>query len=88
VELSSPGIVVLTDVHYPGWQVWIDADEAELLRVNALVRGAFVPAGRHALRFAYRPSRLAVGLAVSSVAWLGWMAAVVALARRRGRDRA
>jgi hypothetical protein len=87
-ELSAPGIVVLTDVHHPGWQVWVDADEAELLRVNALVRGVFVPAGRHALRFAYRPSRLAAGLAVSSVAWLGWMAAAVALARRRGRDRA
>jgi uncharacterized membrane protein YfhO len=88
VELSAPGIVVLTDVHYPGWQVWVDADEAELLRVNALVRGVFVPAGRHRLRFGYRPSRLAAGLAISSVAWLGWLAAAVALARRRARDRA
>jgi hypothetical protein len=84
-ELSAPGIVVLTDVHHPGWQVWVDADEAEPLRVNALVRGVFVPAGRHALRFVYRPSRLPAGLAVSSVAWLGWMAAAVALARLRRR---
>ena len=86
VELSAPGIVVLTDVHYPGWQVWVDADEAELLRANALVRGVFVPAGHHALRFGYRPSRLTAGLAISSVAWLGWMAGVIALVRRRGRD--
>ena len=87
VDLSAPGIVVLTDVHYPGWQVWVDADEAELLRVNALVRGVFVPAGRHRLRVGYRPSRLAAGLAISSVAWLGWLAAAVALARRRRRGR-
>jgi hypothetical protein len=86
VELSAPGIVVLTDVHHSGWRVWIDGDEAELLRANALVRGVLVPSGHHALRFAFRPPRLVAGLAVSSAAWLGWIAAVVALLRRRGRD--
>jgi len=88
VALSAPGIVVLTDVDYPGWRVWVDADEAELLRANALVRGVFVPAGRHTLRFVFRPQRLAAGLAVSCSAWLGWIVAAAALARRRGRDRA
>ena len=44
VELESPGLVVLADVYYPGWQLTIDDKPAPIYRVNQLMRGALVPA--------------------------------------------
>ena len=45
-HLSEPGLVVLADVFYPGWRLSIDGKEAEILRVNRMMRGAAVEAGR------------------------------------------
>ena len=42
-----PGELVLTDVHYPGWKVELDGEPADLHRVNYLLRGTTLPAGRH-----------------------------------------
>ena len=44
VELESPGLVILADVIYPGWQLTIDGKPAPIYRVNGLMRGALVPA--------------------------------------------
>lgn len=82
-RLSAPGIVVLTDVFHPGWRVSVDGSRAELLRVNTLVRGVLVPAGRHRVRFDYRPARLVAGASVSAVAWAAWAAGLAVVWRRR-----
>ena len=55
-RLETPGLVVLADVHYPGWTLTIDDQPATILRVNRLMRGAAVGAGVHHLRYAYQPS--------------------------------
>ena len=55
-RLETPGLVVLADVHYPGWTLTIDDQPATILRVNRLMRGAAVGAGVHQLRYAYQPS--------------------------------
>ncbi len=40
VTLQSSGLVILSDVHYPGWQLKIDDDPAPIYRVNVSMRGA------------------------------------------------
>ena len=44
VTLESPGVVVLADVYYPGWELTIDGVPAPIYRINRIMRGA---AGRH-----------------------------------------
>jgi hypothetical protein len=63
--LESPGLVVLSDVFYPGWELTIDDAPAKIHRVNGLMRGAAVPAGKHRLVYTYRPRSFRVGLVVS-----------------------
>lgn len=58
-------LLVLTDVHYPGWEVAIDGQPASLYRANFAFRAVSVPAGSHTVTFEYRPGSVRVGLAIS-----------------------
>ncbi len=57
VEVDSPkaGFVVLNDVWHPWWFGSIDGKPAEILRANVLFRAIQVPAGKHTVRFEFRP---------------------------------
>jgi hypothetical protein len=53
--LPEGAVVVLNDVWYPGWRVYVDGKERELLRANLIFRGVAVPAGRHEIVFRFEP---------------------------------
>jgi hypothetical protein len=78
VNLQSPGLVILADVFYPGWRLEIDGRPAEILRANRLMRGAVVAAGSHRLVYTYRPDSLVVGVGLSVVGLLAWLALLAA----------
>jgi hypothetical protein len=64
-SLESPGLVILADVYYPGWELAIDGKPAPIHVVNRLMRGAAVPAGTHRLVYSYAPRSFLVGRVVS-----------------------
>ena len=55
VEAPEPGYLVLNDVWHPWWEAEIDDAPAEVLKANVLFRAVQVPAGRHKVRFTFRP---------------------------------
>jgi hypothetical protein len=59
VETDRPGVVVLHDLHYPGWTVSVNDVPAQLLKVNMLFRGVEVRAGRHEVVFSFEPLAVA-----------------------------
>ena len=65
VTLKTPGLVVLADVYYPGWELEIDGRAATILRVNRAMRGALVGAGPHRLVYRYRPTSIPLGFGLS-----------------------
>ncbi len=54
-EAAAPSILVLNDAWHPWWRVCVDGAPAGLLKANVLFRAVAVPAGRHTVRFAFRP---------------------------------
>ncbi len=66
VELrtDSPdeGFVVLSDVNYPGWSATVDGTDTPVYAANHLLRGVYVPAGEHLVRFQYRPTHWTIAL--------------------------
>jgi hypothetical protein len=68
VQLERPGIVVLADVHYPGWRLTIDGAEAPIERVNRMMRGAAVKDGVHRLVYTYDPRCFRIGAGISLAA--------------------
>lgn len=55
VDAEKPGFLVLNDVWHPWWFAQVDGKDAPILRANVLFRAVPVPAGRHRVRFTFRP---------------------------------
>ena len=82
VTADRPALLVLGDAADPGWTATIDGARAEIVTANFLLRGLWVPAGRHRLIFGYRTPGLAAGTAVAALAACA-IAAYAAAERRR-----
>jgi len=65
VELATSseqaGIVVLCDIMYPGWRVYVDGSPDELFKADGIFRGVWVPAGEHQVLFRFEPAGLRRG---------------------------
>lgn len=66
VDAARPGLLVLADLHFPGWHVDIDGAERTLLRADYLLRAVPVEAGVHRVRFRYAPWTVPLGAAISA----------------------
>jgi hypothetical protein len=84
--LQTPGLVILSDLFYPGWELTIDGKEAPIYPVNRLMRGAAVPAGNHKLVYSYAPLSFRAGRVASIVA-LGALALCCVACALRPIDR-
>jgi len=62
------GLLVFTDVYYPGWKVWVDGVRKELLNVDYICRGVFLEKGAHKVRFVYDPLSIKLGIGISLIA--------------------
>ncbi len=62
VEVESPdgGFLVLHDAWHPWWRAERNGEPVPILRANLLFRAVHLPAGRHEVRFRFRPFRGAI----------------------------
>ena len=67
VTMSQPGILVLADANYPGWEATVNGSEQEILDVNSVFRGIFLPAGTFTVSFQFRPVTLYWGLGLAGL---------------------
>jgi hypothetical protein len=66
-ELPSAAILVLSEVYYPRWKVFVDGEERALLKADYVLRAVALPAGEHEILFKYDSSVLKRGLTISLI---------------------
>lgn len=77
--LARPGLVVLSDAWFPGWEATIRTkprgssemppSQASILRTNRVLRGVWLPAGKSRIEMSYRPATVFRGAAISAASW-------------------
>lgn len=75
VELTSPGLLVLSDACYPGWQARVDGQgqETPIYRANGLFRAVLLSSGVHEVTFTFEPDSYRWGRAVSAASIALWL---------------
>ncbi|MDQ2810011.1 MAG: YfhO family protein, partial [Chloroflexota bacterium] len=72
---DTAGLLVLADQAFPGWSATVDGQAAPILTADHALRGVYLPAGAHSVRFTYAPLVFRLGAALTLIALLvvGWL---------------
>ncbi len=70
VETESPGLLVLSDTYYPGWQAYVDGDKTPIYPTDVALRSIYLEPGEHEVKFVYSPGSFKVGALVSMLSLL------------------
>jgi hypothetical protein len=71
-ELTSPGLLVLSEINYPAWTATLNGAPAPIVEVNGVLRGVALPAGAVRVEMTFQPISLLLGggLAIAGVVLL------------------
>lgn len=68
VEAEGDGLVVFSEIYYPGWKATLDGEPLDIIRADYILRAAYVPAGKHTIRMEYKPASVASTEAIAYAA--------------------
>ncbi len=58
-NVANNRVAVFSEIYYPeGWHIYVDGEEAQIGRVNYVLRAAVIPAGTHDIRMEFVPDAL------------------------------
>jgi len=80
------GLLVFSEVDYPGWRAFVDGDAVPLLRANYVLRALCTPAGEHEVTLVYDPPLVKIGAVVSGLTLLFLTGVAILTGRQSGRE--
>ena len=80
VNSGKGGVVVFSEIYYPGWTATIDGEPAELGRVDYLLRALAVKPGKHEVVLSFFPKSVEITEAIAYAAYAILALVLVAVA--------
>ena len=68
VNSKNGGVVVFSEIYYPGWTATIDGQPAELGRVNYILRAVNVKPGKHTVVLDFHPTSISTTETIAYIA--------------------
>ncbi len=65
LEATGPGLLVLSEIYYPGWQVYVDGVQQAVREDSGLFRAVDLTEGAHQVQFIFRPFLVYLGLSLA-----------------------
>lgn len=87
-DMPARGLLLFSELYYPGWQARVDGQRVPIHRANGLLRAVEVPAGVHQVEMEYRPASVYAGMALSLLTCfliLGYTLFTIGSLRRKAR---
>jgi hypothetical protein len=67
VDPSCRGLLVVSEIYYPGWEVFVDGKKKEILKTNLIMRGVMLEGGQKRVEFRFRSESFLKGATISLV---------------------
>jgi hypothetical protein len=83
VRANSRGLLVLSEMYYPGWQATVNGRPAHIYKVDGGLRGIVVPAGQSRVLVHYAPGLVYAGALLTILTFAGVFASQLLLGRPR-----
>lgn len=71
VDASRRGLLVLSEIYYPGWEARVNGKSAHIYKTDGLLRGILISPGKNRIEMMYRPRSIYYGAILSLIAILG-----------------
>ena len=82
VDAQGIGMLVLSEIYYPGWEATINGKAVHIYKVDGILRGMIVSRGENRIVLRYRPLTVLAGGILTVVAFSGTLFLAVLVLRR------
>ena len=83
VRAGSRGLLVLSEMYYPGWEVRVNGHREKVYEVDGGLRGVIVPQGDSRVTFEYVPRSVIIGGLLSILAFSAALLLLISLVSKR-----
>jgi hypothetical protein len=64
-KIKQNGLLVTSEVYYPGWLAYVDGKRTKIFRANYVFRAIKLSPGEHKIKFIYSPFSVKIGLFIT-----------------------
>jgi hypothetical protein len=82
IAAKGPGVLVDSDLQYPGWKVYIDQQRANFSDESGLLRTIHINEGEHQVFIAYQPESVIIGFGLCTFTWIFMVFLLLKLPKR------
>jgi hypothetical protein len=86
VDTSVAGLLFVADMWYPGWKVFVNGEEKDILRANYTFRAVPLEEGKHKVEFIYDPKSFRIGKWLSLLSATSLLGVIVYEQTKRSKN--